>query len=266
MYTKTMSIFKTDGMVPISEEFEMPDAVQKDLKLSYKDAVEKANGFFKAAGIDDVMLFAGYLVDNKGTGHADDNWDPALQYAYKLYYTRCINGAPVSCHLSKSADGDDFYELWYYESIEFTISDDGILDIDWHSPCATTEIINEDTDLIDFDTAIDKFQSAVKYTFGNYVDSIGIKTSIDVYIDSIQLNLVRLREIDTPGTFSGLYVPAYVFYGYVKNKTVTKENGNAHEGYLTTASGGWDIYPGPLMVIAINAVDGSAINVMKDIY
>lgn len=263
-YTKAKSTFTTDGMVPINGDSEKPNAVQEILKISYKDAVEKANGFFAAAGMDDVMLFSSYLVDNHRTQQGT-SISPS-QYAYRLYYTRCVNGVPVSCDMSKDASGDDFYyEPWYYESIELTISDDGILNIDWESPCSTTEILNEDTDLIDFDTAIDKFQSAVGYTFGNYVDSIGIRTSIDVHIDSIQLSLVRLREKDTADSFSGLYVPAYVFYGYVKNKTVLRENGPVDEGYLTSPRGVWDIYPGPLMVIAINAVDGSIIDPLKDI-
>jgi hypothetical protein len=266
-YTNTLSTFSTDGMVLISEDFEMPDAVQKSLKLSYKDAVEKADGFFKAAGLDDVMLFAVYLVDNHGTGHVDDNWDPASEYAYKLFYTRTVNGVPVGCHLSGGASSNDDYNLpWFYESIDFTISDKGILEIHWMSPCAVTEIIDEDTDLIDFDTAVEKFQSAVTYTYGNYLDLYGdANNSVTVNIDSVQLNLVRLREKDTAGTQSGLYVPAYVFYGYVKQKS-TYEDGNTYEGYMTSAGGGNDFYPGPLMVMAINAVDGSVIDTMKDIY
>ena len=266
-YTNTMSNFSTDGMTRIDEDFEIPEAVNKNLSLSLADAIAKADGFFEAAGIEDVMLFASYLVDNHGTGHVDDNWDPASEYAYKLYYTRTVNSIPVGCHASQGASSqDDYTEPWFYESIEFTISDNGILEIHWMSPCAVTEIINEDTDLIDFDTAMDKFQSAVTYTYGNYMDEYGgSETNIDVSIDSIQLNLVRLREKDTAGTFSGLYVPAYVFYGYVKNKTVY-EDGYVYEGYMTTAGSGNDFYPGPLMVIAINAIDGSTIDTMKDIY
>lgn len=35
---------------------------------------------------------------------------------------------------------------------------------------------------------------------------------------------------------------------------------------MTSAGTGSDFYPGPIMVIAINAIDGSAIDTMADIY
>ena len=262
LYSKTSMMFLTDAMVPLSEDFEMPDAVQNNLKPSFSDAVEKADGFFAAAGIDDVKLFAAYYAENPEVGS-----DDPPQYTYKLIYTRTVNGVPVGCHMSGSASGQgDDSAPWCYESIELLVSDKGILDIHWDSPCTATEVIKDDASLIDFDTAMGQFESAVTQTYGDYVDMHGNKTSIDVNINSVQLNLVRLREKVSDGTLTGLYVPAYVFYGYVKEK-VTKENGSISEAYMTSTNAYNDSYPPePFMVMAINALDGSTINTMTDIY
>ncbi len=259
-YTKT-SAFSTDAMIPVSKDFEMPPAVQKNMAFSYKAAVEKGDGFFKAAGINDVMLFAAYYVEGSAA--------LASPYTYRLIYTRTVNGVPVGCHMSGSASSQDDDEPWGYESIDLLVSDKGILDIHWDSPCTVTEILSDDTALIDFDTAVDRFQSAVTQTYGNYVEiyrtEYGIDTTIDVNINSVQLNLVRLKEKDAE-VLSGLYVPAYVFYGYVK-QTVTDENGSISESYMTSINSGKDYRPPePFMVMAINALDGSTINTMSDIY
>ncbi len=265
-YVKAPSAFTTDGMTRIEAGDPLPEAAQGMLSMPIEDAVALADGFFEAAGMDDVKLFASYIVDNHGTGHVDDNWDPASEYAYKLYYTHTVNGVPVSCHESDSASGDEYSEPWFYESIKFLISDEGILEINWNEPGAVTEIIEDDVELIDFDTAMTAFENAVTYTYGQYLDQYeGVETSVDVEIDSIQLNLIRMREKDRMNEKTGLYVPAYVFYGYVKETTVYKDDDYTYEGYMTSDGGGNDFYPGPFMVMAVSAIDGSIINTMADV-
>jgi beta-lactamase regulating signal transducer with metallopeptidase domain len=261
-YVNTDRAFSTDKMTQINPGDPLPKAAKGKLKLTLADAVARADGFFTAAGIKDVKFFASYLVDDHGTGHVDDNWDPASHYAYKLYYTRTLNGAPVSCHESDTSGGE-FNMPWFYESIEFLIADNGILEIKWDEPCAVSEMVTEDTDIIDFDTAVKAFEKAVQYTYGAYVEgNKDAKRTISVSVDSIRLNLVRLRERNKPDEKAGLYVPAYVFYGAVKEKTKYTKEKYTYEGYMTSKGSGNDFYPGPFMVMAINAVDGSVINTM----
>ncbi len=265
-YTNIERNYSTDGMIRVKQGDTLPEAVQDKLTIPLEDAVAMADGFFDAAGMDDVGFFAAYLVDDHGTGHVDDNWDPASHYAYKLFYTHRVNDVPVSCHESHGAGTREYKEPWYYESITFLISDDGILEINWHEPCIVSEIVEDNTEIIDFDNAMQKFESAVGYTYGQYLDyGEGAQASIEVVIDNIQLNLIRLREMDKPDEKAGLYVPAYVFYGYVKETCVYEKDDYVYEGYKTSNGGGNDFYPGPFMVMAINAVDGSIINTMSDI-
>ena len=265
-YINVDTNFSTDGMAYITKDDELPEAARDKLTIPLSDAVAKADGFFEAAGMDDVALFASYVVDNHGTGHVDDNWDPASEYAYKLFYTHTVDGVPVSCHESDSASGGEYSEPWFYESIEFLISDDGILEINWREPCTVTEAIEDDVALIDFDDAMEKFENAAGYTYGQYLDwGEDVEVTMEVKIDNIQLNLIRLREKGKPDEKAGLYVPAYVFYGYVKETCVYENEDYIYEGYRTSKGGGNDFYPGPFMVMAVNAIDGSIINTMADI-
>lgn len=265
-YCNTPSNYTTDGMVRIVVGDELPEAARDKLTMPLADAIAKTDGFFKAAGIDDVALFASYLADNHGTGHVDDNYDPASDYAYRLYYTHTVGGVPVSCHESDSASSNGYSEPWFYESIEFLVSEDGILEIQWNEPCAMAEIIEDNVELVDFDAAMTAFENGVGYTYGQYLNwGEGVEVSVDVEIDDIRLSLVRLREKDKPEVKSGLYVPAYVFYGYVKETNVYKNEDYTYEGYKTSSGGGNDYYPGPMMVMAINAIDGSIINTMADV-
>ena len=61
-------------------------------------------------------------------------------------------------------------------------------------------------------------------------------------VNTVQLSMIRLRDGDK---LSGLYVPAWVFYG-------TK---SLYSDSTTTFS------PSPWIVYAINAIDGSIIDV-----
>ena len=45
----------------------------------------------------------------------------------------------------------------------------------------------------------------------------------------------------------------------------TKMTTTPDEGYMTSSGSGNDFYPGPFMVMAINAIDGSIINTMSDV-
>ena len=266
-YVKRPATFTTDNMTHIRPGDALPEAAQGKLTLPLEDAMAQANGFFAAAGMDDVKLFASYVVDNHGTGHVDDNWDSASEYAYQLFYTHTVNGVPVSCHESQSASGGGGYvESWFYESIKVLVGSDGILEINWGEPGAVTEIVEPDVELIDFDTAMERFESAVGYTYGQYLDwGDDVETTVNVAVDSIRLNLVRLREKDKPTERAGLYVPAYVFYGSVKQTQYYKNDDYTYEGYMTSSGSGNDFYPGPFMVMVINAIDGSIINTMADV-
>jgi hypothetical protein len=257
-----------DGAVQVYAGDGVPKEAGGNLKMTPDEAIAKADGIFEAAGVGDIVgLFEMYLVDNHGTGHVDNNYDAASTWAYKLYYGRNLNGAPIACHNSETASGDGYNIGWYHESITVIIGDSGFYAISWQSPCEVTEVLTENADIIPFDQAVSAFEQNVKNMYlaranMSMAGSDETKTEIDVNVDEIRLSLVRTREKDRPGERTGLYVPAYVFYGEAIMHTVSGD-GYEYTGYITSEAGGSDFDPGPLAVVAVNAIDGSAIDLLQ---
>jgi hypothetical protein len=77
-------------------------------------------------------------------------------------------------------------------------------------------------------------------------------------IDSIQLGLFRIKEQNTEGTRSGLFVPVWAFYG---NVIATSEYYEEDGG--VRFNGPYDVPQGPYIVLAVNAIDGSIIDVER---
>ncbi|WP_066685882.1 DUF6034 family protein [Christensenella intestinihominis] len=259
--------FTMEGAVRVKEGGPLPDAAQGKLALSFEEAKETADGLFAAGGITDVQLFDAYVVDNHGTGHVDYSYDPASDYAYRFFYTRTLCGAPLAYAATDGySSGGDAYDVpWMQEKIEITVAGDGITDIEWSSPCKAADILTEDADIIDFDTAVGAFEQAAVNTYAPLTNMGNEQhpqyNTIDVEIDSIRLAPLRIKQKDRPGEYAGVYVPAYVFYGSVKKHDKADENGE-FDTYVTTEGTGSDFYPGPFAVFAVNAVDGSVIDLL----
>lgn len=259
--------FTLDGAVRIARGDPLPEAATGKLNITLEDAVKAADGFFAAGGITDIKLFGAYVVDNHGTGDLDNSYAPATDWAYQLFYTRTLNGTQAAYASTGTISTDGAYDVpWEQETIEVTVANDGITDIVWRSPCKTTDMLTDDADIIDFETAVGTFEQAVVNTFapmtkrGN--DENPAYYTIKADIDQIRLALIRIKQKDHPGEYMGVYVPAYVFYGTIKTHNKANET-DEYDTYMTSAGGGSSLTPGPTIVFAINAVDGSVINVME---
>ena len=74
------------------------------------------------------------------------------------------------------------------------------------------------------------------------------ESSYDIRVDRVELNLIRVRD---SGDLTGLYAPAWVFYG--KESHFIKDAERVTEGEVRHA---------PWIVMAVNAVDGSVIDII----
>lgn len=90
-------------------------------------------------------------------------------------------------------------------------------------------------------------------------DGVMEDIEIAIEIDEIQLSFMRIREQNATGR-TGLYIPTWVFYGHVTDKR-TYAVSSGMGGTYVSYDGGSD-YPLPkYAVLAINAVDGSMIDI-----
>lgn len=208
------------------------------------------NDFFTATGLPAMRLIQMDTVDaakevetvyGQTTTEYDDE-DRAL----RLCYARNVAGLPAAVTASSSLYLEDDSPAWLYERLYITLDLNGISNIYWSYPVTTGEQVLEDVDILPYDEAVQIFKETAQSVFISEVAALekesGTPYRLTVNVNTVQLSMIRLRDGDK---LSGLYVPAWVFYG-------TK---SLYADSTTTFS------PSPWIVYAINAIDGSIIDV-----
>jgi len=260
-------IFTMDGALKVDADSDISDDLSNNLGITLQDANKLAQDFFDATDLSFMNCRASYVIDDHGTGNVDGYIGDAKNHAFKLYYTRTIENSPVLVLGTIGEDRTEEYDyLWAYERLEILITKKGIAEIDWVSPCLASEVITDKTNIITFDEATKIFENKIMTIYEAKVADIfkeGIENnlieSIDISVDSIQLGLLRIKQQNTAGEKYGLYVPVWAFYGTV---TYNYTDAAWEYGIPTKFYNDGVQYPeGPYIVLAINAIDESLIDI-----
>ncbi len=259
----TLGIMRTDGK-------DIPEYVKDKLIVTYDDAKVLCDGFFTAAGmVDDFCVGASFIVDDRGTGleggsfvdgkYAEGKKAPAENYAYQFYYTRKVGDIPVAVNTKNGGSfGEGFSIPWPYEYICFTVDHGGIVEMNWASPVQVGEIVQESARLKSFEEIINVFETITKTIYEAGIDTYyDDQTEIEVNVDAIHLCLLRIREQNGKET-EGLLVPAWIYYGH----NVLKQVENVSYDF-SIGGGGTRWQEAPIVLFAINAIDGSVIDMAK---
>lgn len=202
--------------------------------LSLEEAGALCGEVFRAMGVSDVQLAQAYVTGSPG------------DYAYILYYVRTVAGVPAALCTESFAGSESGVSLpWNYEQIRFLVTDGGIAEMSWDSPTVAGEVVTENARLLSWQEIREIVETILFTIYEPRTEFEDAGRRIGVTIDDIQLSLLRVRENNAQGR-SGFYVPAWVFYG---------------EEYM-------DDFPSVVgvdkhIVLAINAVDGSVIDLAK---
>ncbi|HWS28918.1 MAG TPA: DUF6034 family protein [Clostridia bacterium] len=258
----TLGIVRTDGT-------DIPDEAQSTLTIPFANAKALCDGFFAAAGMaEEFCMGASFVVDDRGTGltgkfvggkYVEDAKTPAEHYAYQFYYTRKAGAVCVAVNTKEGSSNTDGFAIpWGYEYACLTVDCGGIAQILWESPIEIDEPTQESSVLKPFDQAMQVFETMIKTVYEAGIETYyGEQTQIEINVDSIELCLLRIREQNGEDT-AGLLVPAWVFYGHNIMRDDT--------GIVTYdfGSGGGTHWPeAPVVLLAVNAVDGSIIDLAK---
>ena len=204
--------------------------------LSLEEAGALCEEVFAAMGVADVQLAQAYVTGTPG------------DYAYILHYVRTVVGVPVALCMDVFGVGDGETNVslpWDYEQIWFLLTDRGIEGISWTSPTVTGEVVTESAKLLSWQEISEIAETFLFTIYEPQTEFFGLERKIDVHIDDIHLSLLRVRETNAQGR-TGFYVPAWVFYGEEYIDDFPSVNGvDKH------------------IVLAINAIDGSVIDLSK---
>ena len=208
------------------------------------------NDFFTATDLPAMRLIqmdTVFAAKEVKTGYGQtateyDNQDSAL----RLCYARNIAGLPAAVTPSSVLYLEDDSPTWLYERLYITLDQTGISNIYWSYPVTTGEQVLEDVDILPYKEAARIFKETAVTVFESEVAALekesGTPCRLTVNVTTVRLSMIRLRDGDK---LSGLYVPAWVFYG-------TK---NLYSDDTSNFS------PSPWIVYAINAIDGSIIDI-----
>ena len=130
--------------------------------------------------------------------------------------------------------------------------------MNWASPVQVGEIVQESARLKSFEEIIHVFETITKTIYEAGIDTYyDDQTEIEVNVDAIHLCLLRIREQNGKET-EGLLVPAWIYYGH----NVLKQVENVSYDF-SIGGGGTRWQEAPIVLFAINAIDGSVIDMAK---
>ena len=213
---------------------------------SPKAAAELGLQFFRDIGVEDVAprdVSYLYVAHPNGT----------TKSLYLIEYVRTVEGAPVAFVPLTQAYGDPrSVEIpWSYESIRAMVDDEGLKSVSWQKPIHVTDVVSDQVQVISFEEAKNIFTSMCGIVYEPQTStSFNADRYIDVNVEHVELNLIRIREQNAETKLTGLYVPAWLFYG----KEVVQYDKHDAPDFSK---------PFTRILFAINAVDGSVIDLDK---
>lgn len=254
--------YNTQGIVRIDSDADLPEEARDKLTISIDKARSMCDEFFSSIDLPEIHFGYAFLVGDWGAGkYGSDGKEmgaPAENYAYRLYYTRSAEGASSFVNMDWGLSDNDFAIPWSYESICFTVNNNGIVSIEWHNPVNVLETVQESSVMKHFGEIIDIFETMVKVEYEAYVDLwTGGCGEMDIDISAVQFCLVRVREPNVEDA-SGLLVPVWVFYG--NNRIIYDDGHIGYDSHGGSASS-WNKEPFPVLIV--NAIDGSIIDLSK---
>jgi hypothetical protein len=126
--------------------------------------------------------------------------------------------------------------------------------MNWSNPVQVDESISNNVNILPFETAAETFQQMTPLVYQGNIDAHEANSTLDaafdVKVDRVELNLMRVRS--SGEALTGLYVPAWVFYG---TENLLSHNNDMDSDYE-------DAEPSPWIILAVNAVDATVIDVV----
>jgi|AGTN01.2.fsa_nt_gi Antirepressor regulating drug resistance, predicted signal transduction N-terminal membrane component len=249
---------------------DMQDSGPAGLDITIDEAITQANDIVNRIGAGDMKYSGhatGILNDENYQSHGySDDFDPQIPQAYLLYYTRNLDGVPVSYDLrsySASNNEESYSVPDMYERIMVAVDDSGVTYLRWQGPISVNNASAKNSPIIPFAGVMSLAKNQLSYLYAAYdsnqtqpsgpaqpqassaIDN-GKVVSNEVIIQKITLGLMQLPIKDEN---KSELVPVWDFFGY----------------YQTAYESGAKVtyYKNGESLLTINAVDGSIIDRSK---
>jgi len=226
----------------------LSDHTTEKLSVGLEDAKMLCERFFSAVEMEDFYEISEITLIKK----TDD------QYAVKLYYRQVVDGVPTfACTRDYYGTQDLYARPWGYEFVSFIVSENGIDAIKWIEPVQVVETVTPDAQLLTLEQVTPIFEKMLITRLEPRLEIYTDPIELDCDVSSVALELVRIKEHNVIGK-EGLLVPAWVFYGHLTQRTMY--TGGTVYTYDMIGNVGSSVLGPPAVIMAINAIDGSVID------
>jgi hypothetical protein len=245
----------------VNADSELPE----ELRMTYGDAVRKLNTLIEATS-EPFRIKRVYLIDDEQQGTVDGIYAEANHYALAVQCQRTYENVPIATDVASALAGNELYTCpWKQESLWIVLDQDGFVSFDWLSPIATGRTRAETTKLMPFSEIREIAEKMFRVLYLQYTDPQNVNIEhieIDLNVSHVDLELMRVREQDKTEAKQGLLIPAWVFYGTIMKTTYEKDGSSSTIYSHYNLNSGNMYYEGDVIVLCINAIDGSIIDPM----
>lgn len=240
-----------------------------NIGITEEDARKIVEDFIQKIGmpweIHTVTAMGGWTSNQVNTSESKEEDTEIIQSdhptAYSFYLTQTIDGIQSAITSSYEVSEDAAVASWLYESINVIVEKDGIVSFSWQFPISVEDTVSDNVGIISFDQAKDIFEQMMPLTARGDLEQFTdeyMESTVDIKVTDVRLGLMRVRN--SGNELKGLMTPVWLFYGdYTRNTEYTQAGKDA--GYDTGDNSFTEAQP--WILLAVNAVDGSVIDITE---
>ena len=242
---------------------EQKQKAENSVGISLDEARIKADDFFEQINVE-AQVVASMGIQDVSIDEQEDGietFTASEEYtAYKFVYAKSVDDIPLAVTSNTQVSDDETSLIWCYENIYVLVDKSGIIGVHWEFPTEIKKSVSDNVGIISFEQAAKTFEQMMPIIYeGEIEERTGSNEkssmTINIHVNQVNMSLMRMR--DSGGERTGVLTPTWVFYGDVTY--------NSHSYYEDT--GKWEDFEyseeAPWIVLAVNAVDGSVIDIVE---
>ncbi len=226
----------------ISEE-----SMKKLANISLENAQKTAEEAVDKLGWDWKVYGWDYALFHHGENGINE--DTVLDGGYSFYFTRIVDGVPLTFtddYGGGLEDMDSTLEPWSYERCDVIVGDDGIQQVEIYNPYDVGEVKTKNVKLMDFDSIIKIYEQMMEVS---NADISKYEAQRTYHVKKIVLGYSRIYD-PTADNDTGLLVPVWDFFGGFDVENLESDEYNSkNSGEHSRQS-----------FMTINAIDGTVID------
>ncbi len=192
------------SLMPISRA----EAEKGNPALSGEEARAKAEELIKALGFQDFAVAGEEYCYVYSFDEASDE-NSVVQTGYQVYFTRVLDGIPVTYTHEMGTTVEDETPSWPYETISVAYGENGLLDFLWTDPYNVEQAGEETVFLLPFSDIQAVFEKMIVEKHRDWYE----ESNVEIFYDINEVRLGYMRVMEKGNPMEGTMIPVWDFFG-----------------------------------------------------